>query len=120
MEAEREDKEANATANRMALELAKDRERIAKEEEAVKEPQALCCCPTRELATQNYAVLTKMGMHCDGLRVQLLVPGMEGEGDRLTAQVLVGTPGKIHQLYAMKRTLRLKQMKVVVFDEAAV
>ena len=33
MEAEREDKEANATANRMALELAKDRERIAKEEE---------------------------------------------------------------------------------------
>jgi ATP-dependent RNA helicase DDX19/DBP5 len=56
-------------------------------------------------------------MHCDGLRVQLLVPGMEGEGDRLTAQVLVGTPGKIHQLYAMKRTLRLQQMKVVVFDE---
>ena len=90
---------------------------LSRAEEALKEPQALCCCPTRELATQNYAVLTKMGTHCDGLRVQLLVPGMEGEGERLTAQVLVGTPGKIHQLYAMKRTLRLKQMKVVVFDE---
>ncbi|CAN0926239.1 DEAD-box ATP-dependent RNA helicase 38 [Linum grandiflorum] len=88
---------------------------------SVRAPQALCICPTRELAIQNIEVLQKMGKYT-GITSECAVP-MDTGNDRskprppVFAQVVIGTPGTIKRLMS-QRKLSIQEMKVLVFDEA--
>ncbi|KAI3989247.1 hypothetical protein MKX01_031533 [Papaver californicum] len=87
-----------------------------------KAPQALCICPTRELAIQNIEVLNKMGKYT-GITSFCAIP-MDRVKDipmnkrsPITDQIVVGTPGTIKK-WMSARKLSTSEMKILVFDEA--
>lgn len=87
-----------------------------------KTPQAICICPTRELAQQNQAVLTKMGKYT-GITSFLAIP-MDSSNyipvakcPSVTDQVVIGTPGTIKK-WTSARKLATRDVKILVFDEA--
>ncbi|GAB4833524.1 DEAD-box ATP-dependent RNA helicase 38 [Ancistrocladus abbreviatus] len=90
----------------------------------VQAPQALCICPTRELAIQNLEVLNKMGKYT-GITAERAVPeSLEKSAGTpitkrapVTAQVIIGTPGTIKKWISYKK-LSIIFMKILVFDEA--
>ncbi|KAI3978784.1 hypothetical protein MKX01_015959 [Papaver californicum] len=89
----------------------------------LKAPQALCICPTRELAIQNLEVLTKMGKYTD-IKSYCAIPMGSKSPDLpiskrmpLTQQVVIGTPGTIKKWISYKK-LSLREIKILVFDEA--
>ncbi|KAK4419288.1 DEAD-box ATP-dependent RNA helicase 38 [Sesamum alatum] len=85
-------------------------------------PQALCICPTRELAIQNMEVLLKMGKFT-GITSELAIPADPAnyipiqKRPAITAQVIIGTPGTICK-WMLAKKLGMSQMKILVFDEA--
>ncbi|KAI3714578.1 hypothetical protein L6452_21535 [Arctium lappa] len=81
-------------------------------------PQALCICPTRELAIQNMEVLLKMGKFT-GITSELGLPASSSRSGpiEVTAQVIIGTPGTINRWISTKK-LKTSKMKILVFDEA--
>ncbi|KAI3472008.1 hypothetical protein Pfo_028696 [Paulownia fortunei] len=85
-------------------------------------PQALCICPTRELAIQNMEVLLKMGKFT-GITSELAIPADPAnyipiqKRPPVTAQVIIGTPGTICK-WMLAKKLGMSQMKILVFDEA--
>ncbi|CAM8962358.1 unnamed protein product [Rhodiola kirilowii] len=87
-----------------------------------KSPQALCVCPTRELAIQNIEVLQKMGKYT-GITSECAVP--KDSASRVPAskrpvvmsQVVIGTPGTITSLISTKK-LSINYLRILVFDEA--
>ncbi|RLO08358.1 hypothetical protein DYB28_005053 [Aphanomyces astaci] len=81
--------------------------------DTTKRVQSLCLAPTRELARQIMAVVTVMGSFC-GIETFLAIPGNEVEkGQHITAQIVVGTPGRVESL-VKKRTLDLTHLKKMV------
>ncbi|GLT25778.1 hypothetical protein SLA2020_008870 [Shorea laevis] len=86
----------------------------------LKAPQAICICPTRELAVQNLAVLQKMGRHT-GITSECAVPQQDSlpitKRALITAQVVIGTPGTIKRWMSAKK-LGVSCVKILVFDEA--
>ncbi|KAJ0255274.1 DEAD-box ATP-dependent RNA helicase 38 [Hirschfeldia incana] len=94
---------------------------LSRVDPSLREPQALCICPTRELAIQNLEVLQKMGKFT-GITAELAVP----ESNRgvtsarrasVSAQVVIGTPGTLKKWISFKK-LGLNYLKILVFDEA--
>ncbi|CAI7779445.1 unnamed protein product [Closterium sp. NIES-53] len=89
----------------------------------VKAPQALCICPTRELAQQNEAVLLRMAKYTG---ITCACTASEGTGtivsssqqERLGDQVVIGTPGTLKRWMTKDRILPAKSIKILVFDEA--
>ncbi|XP_031103771.1 DEAD-box ATP-dependent RNA helicase 38 [Ipomoea triloba] len=85
-------------------------------------PQALCICPTRELAIQNMEVLLKMGKYT-GITSELAIPADAAnyipinKRPPVTAQVIIGTPGTINK-WVIAKKLGTSCMKILVFDEA--
>lgn len=87
-------------------------------------PQALCICPTRELAIQNLEVLKKMGKY-SGISAERAVPENVdnpaitpiAKRPPITTQVIIGTPGTVKKWITYKK-LSLVNMKILVFDEA--
>ncbi|GAV62918.1 DEAD domain-containing protein/Helicase_C domain-containing protein [Cephalotus follicularis] len=82
-------------------------------------PQALCICPTRELAMQNLEVLQKMGKYT-GIIPELAVPNEKisvYKRGPVSAQVVIGTPGTIKKWMSLKK-LGASYIKILVFDEA--
>ncbi|XP_010527881.1 PREDICTED: DEAD-box ATP-dependent RNA helicase 38 [Tarenaya hassleriana] len=85
-------------------------------------PQALCICPTRELAIQNMEVLQKMGKYT-GITSECAVPTEKTKEVSLakrppvSAHVVIGTPGTIKKWMAYKK-LGASCLKILVFDEA--
>ncbi|KAK4583008.1 hypothetical protein RGQ29_025963 [Quercus rubra] len=88
----------------------------------LKAPQALCVCPTRELALQNLEVLRKMGKYT-AITSECLVPMDKANYvpmsrvPPLSAQIVIGTPGTIRK-YILNGKLGLSYIKILVFDEA--
>ena len=82
----------------------------------VKQPQALCICPTRELAIQNLDRTQKMGTYCTGTTYALVVPG-QNYSSAIQDQILIGTPGRMADM-VRRRKINLEHIKCVVFDEA--
>ncbi|KAK6925553.1 DEAD/DEAH box helicase domain [Dillenia turbinata] len=86
----------------------------------LKAPQALCICPTRELAIQNLEVLLKMGKYT-GITSEAAVPTGTDlpiyKRMPITSQVVIGTPGTIKKWISAKK-LALRDLKILVFDEA--
>ncbi|KAA8516628.1 hypothetical protein F0562_016866 [Nyssa sinensis] len=85
-------------------------------------PQALCICPSRELAIQNMEVLLKMGKYT-GITAECAVPLDNSnyipisKRAPVTAQVVIGTPGTINKWVTAKK-LGMSYMKILVLDEA--
>lgn len=83
-------------------------------------PQALLLSPTRELAMQTHTVLNALGDYLN-LKTHACVGGTVVGADvaalRGGAQIIVGTPGRVCSLID-RQQLRVKQIKMVVLDEA--
>ena len=61
-------------------------------------PQALCICPTRELAIQNVMVMEKMGKYAKITIAYTADPRWverSSRREKVDAQVVIGTPGKM-------------------------
>nr|DAD48742.1 TPA_asm: hypothetical protein HUJ06_018679 [Nelumbo nucifera] len=88
----------------------------------LKAPQALCICPTRELAIQNLEVLLKMGKYT-GISTECAIPSDSSnylpiyKRAPITAQIVIGTPGTIKKWMSAKK-LGTRDIKILVFDEA--
>jgi len=87
-----------------------------------KETQALVLAPTHELATQILNVFNAIGCFRKGLVTQLLVGGTSVDGDRQKLdsnppQIVVGTPGRVHDMIRRKY-LKTEKMQLIVLDEA--
>ncbi|KAJ0856065.1 putative RNA helicase [Helianthus annuus] len=87
-------------------------------------PQALCICPTRELASANMEVLLNMGKFT-GITSDLCLPVGSvisdcyvppSERAPLTAQVIIGSPGTVDQMIAANK-LSISDLKILVFEE---
>lgn len=81
-------------------------------------PQGMCICPTRELATQNHDVISRLGKFTS-VQLYLAVPQADRPPRRVDAQVVVGTPGKIQDL-CKKRVIQSSSLRIFVVDEADV
>ncbi|KAL6043828.1 RNA helicase required for poly(A+) mRNA export [Balamuthia mandrillaris] len=79
-------------------------------------PQALCVCPTRELARQIHSVVSEMGKFSE-IKPLLVVRDAPIPKTKITHQIVIGTPGKLLDLLK-HRTLDTSRIKVFVLDEA--
>lgn len=80
-------------------------------------PQALALAPSRELARQIEDVIGAIGRFCTGLKVAAAVPGGLPRGERVQANVVVGTPGTVFDIIK-RRQLDSSNLKLLVIDEA--
>lgn len=96
--------------------------------------QAIILSPTRELARQNYSVISKLADPC-GISVSLVVKEEDDKGKPLntsgtlssltltdsivdlSATVLVCTPGKARE-FINKRKINVRNLTIFVLDEA--
>lgn len=118
---------------------------LSRVDENIKQTQALCICPTRELVIQNLEVLQKMSRHTQikatstsrsesegkrsafhDLRHRLNVASSQCHVDmepglcrnqKVQEQVVIGTHGKLRN-WLSKRMLDTSGVKILVFDEA--
>eukprot|EP00052_Salpingoeca_macrocollata_P014287 m.111940 g.111940 ORF g.111940 m.111940 type:complete len:573 (+) comp19258_c0_seq1:148-1866(+) len=86
-------------------------------------PQALIVSPTYLLCGQIYEVITKMAKHC-GIKVELHYSSRDHQlprGARITAHIVVGTPGKLANYLKQPPNVRPfdpANVRVFVADEA--
>jgi translation initiation factor 4A len=90
-------------------------------DENVKNTQALILAPTHELANQICSCVNDLGRYLN-ITVQLLVGGTSVDGDKNkldnnTPHIVVGTPGRVHDMIRRKY-FRVDDLKVLVLDEA--
>lgn len=81
----------------------------------IKFPQALCVCPTRELARQIQTVIAQMGQFTN-LKIQLILKEEEYP-KTIDSQILVGTPGRFLDLIR-KKSINTSKIRILVLDEA--
>lgn len=84
--------------------------------------QAVITAPTRELALQIYQRSAKMIEADPNLHIRLITGGMEKSrmSDQLKIQphIVIGTPGRIKDLFLTEQTLRVDSADILVVDEA--
>lgn len=84
--------------------------------------QAVITAPTRELATQIYQRSLKMAEVFPALRIRLIIGGMErsrmSEMLKVQPHIVIGTPGRIRDLFLKEKTLRVERAGIFVVDEA--
>lgn len=89
---------------------------------SVEEIQAVISAPTRELALQLYNRASEMAEFCEGLNIKLIVGGKEKsrmvEQLKVQPQIVIGTPGRIRDLFINEGVLRVDTAKMFVVDEA--
>jgi len=87
----------------------------------LKHVHSLVLCPTRELADQVSVELRRLGRFIPNLRIVTLCGGVpvreQTPSLQHTPQIIVGTPGRLND-HLERGTLDLKQLKVLVLDEA--
>lgn len=79
--------------------------------------QAVISVPTRELAWQLYERSKKLAAHF-GVLVRLVVGGTEKKEGGRTPQIVIGTPGRMKDMFLDEKALRLDTAKIMVIDEA--
>lgn len=86
------------------------------------EVQAVITAPTRELALQLYMRAADMSDALEGLRVRLISGGIDKNKQNSTLKmqphVVIGTPGRIKDLFLNEKTLRIEKASILVIDEA--
>jgi ATP-dependent RNA helicase DeaD len=88
---------------------------------ALRAPQVLILCPTRELAVQVAEEIAKLAFFKRGVRELPIYGGQSYErqfkGLQAGAQIIIGTPGRIMD-HLERKSLKLDQIKMVILDEA--
>jgi ATP-dependent RNA helicase DeaD len=88
---------------------------------ALRAPQVLIVCPTRELTMQVAEEVAKLALFKRGVRELPIYGGQAYDrqlrGLRDGAQIIIGTPGRVID-HLERGTLRLDQVRMVVLDEA--
>ncbi|KAF9811639.1 hypothetical protein IEO21_06488 [Rhodonia placenta] len=79
--------------------------------------QALCLAPSRELARQIMSVVVAMGKYTPVQTEYAIRDALPKGASRVTAQIIVGTPGTMIHLIKM-RVIDTSEVKVFVLDEA--
>jgi translation initiation factor 4A len=84
--------------------------------------QVVILSPTRELSYQTKTVLDQIGNNMKKLRTQILVGGTSTDNDIKKLrddlpQILVGCPGRIHDMMRRKH-IDCSKIKLIVLDEA--
>ncbi len=86
-----------------------------------RDTQVLIMCPTRELAMQVCAEIHKVASYKEGVRATPIYGGSSYDRQiralQMGSQIVVGTPGRILD-FVDRGTLRLENLKTLVFDEA--
>jgi ATP-dependent RNA helicase DDX19/DBP5 len=93
---------------------------LSRVDPSLQAPQALCICPTRELAIQNMQVMEKMGKYAKISIAYTADPRWAdrvSKRDKVVDQVVIGTPGKVLG-WMREKQLNCATMKILVFDEA--
>uniref|UniRef100_UPI00398E5D97 ATP-dependent RNA helicase DDX19A n=1 Tax=Pristiophorus japonicus TaxID=55135 RepID=UPI00398E5D97 len=86
-----------------------------------RQPQCLCLSPTYELALQTGQVIEQMGKCCPDIKLAYAVRGNRLEkGQRISEQIVIGTPGTVMDWCTKLRFIDTKKIKVFVLDEADV
>lgn len=84
--------------------------------------QAVITVPTRELAIQLYERSKVLQEADPTLLIRLITGGMEktrmNESLKVQPHVIIGTPGRIKDLFLQEQTLMLQNVKILVVDEA--
>jgi len=90
-------------------------------DETKNETQAMIMSPTRELAIQIHKVINSLGSFMKNLSTGLVIGGQSMDEDMKMLDnkphVLIGTPGRIHDLIRRKK-INTKTVKLLVLDEA--
>ena len=91
-------------------------------DESKNEVQGIIMAPTRELAIQIHKVLESIGTFLDNFKTTVLIGGNHVNDDIKTLtdnkpQIVVGTPGRIHDLIRRKK-IDTKTVKCLILDEA--
>lgn len=83
--------------------------------------QVVISAPTRELAMQIYSRAKLMSEAMSGLRIRLLSGGLDSnrmkESLKQLPHIIIGTPGKIRDLY-VNNVIRVDKVKMFIIDEA--
>ncbi|OAD72243.1 hypothetical protein PHYBLDRAFT_78169 [Phycomyces blakesleeanus NRRL 1555(-)] len=82
----------------------------------VKQPQAICLAPSRELARQIMDVAQQMSKYTN-ITKALVVKDSIAKNQPVNAQIIVGTPGSVQDVIR-KRLLPINNIKIFVLDEA--
>jgi ATP-dependent RNA helicase DeaD len=94
---------------------------IERVDPALRAPQVLILCPTRELAVQVAEEVAKLACFKKGVRELPIYGGQSYErqfrGLSAGAQIIIGTPGRVMD-HLERGTLKLDQLKMVILDEA--
>ena len=85
--------------------------------------QAVITAPTRELAQQIYTVASKFKQFDSDVRIRLVIGGVDREKEINSIQknqphLVIGTPGRIKDLFLKEKVLRVESANVFVVDEA--
>ena len=84
--------------------------------------QAVITAPTRELALQIYHRSLKMSEAQPKLNIRLITGGMEKsrmvESLKVQPHIVIGTPGRIKDLFIQEQALRVDTADIFVVDEA--
>ena len=82
----------------------------------LKKCQAIIVSPIRELAKQTYKVIGNIGHYMD-INIGLCIGGTEITQEFDSAQIVVGTPGRLYDMINRKY-LNFDDLKIFVIDEA--
>uniref|UniRef100_A0A131Y786 RNA helicase n=1 Tax=Ixodes ricinus TaxID=34613 RepID=A0A131Y786_IXORI len=92
---------------------------LSRVDENLKYPQVLILSPTYELAIQTGEVAKQMAQFCTKITFCYAVRGVTfNQGDKITDQVILGTPGKIIDWAFKFKFFDIGRIKVFVLDEA--
>lgn len=92
---------------------------LSRVDENLKYPQVLILSPTYELAIQTGEVAKQMAQFCTKITFCYAVRGVTfNQGEKVTDQVILGTPGKIIDWALKFKFFDISQIKVFVLDEA--
>lgn len=95
---------------------------MEKVDSSLKQVQAIITAPTRELAMQLYNRASKMSQADPELNVRLITGGIEKtrmmEQLKVQPQIVIGTPGRIRDMFLNEKVLRADTASILVVDEA--
>lgn len=80
--------------------------------------QAIIVAPTRELATQIARFANELAQNMEGISVKTYVGGEHRSSNPTQAQLVIGTIGRLNDLYIDSRVLELQTASMLVLDEA--
>ncbi len=95
---------------------------LAKLDMNLERVQDIIICPTRELARQTYEFARAFIRFYPKLKVRLFTSESEVnqnvEGLSVAPQIVIGTPGRLHDILVEQHLLSLNNVRTVVLDEA--